>query len=257
MKKHGEMDQDQSGPDGRSDFSQRPGAPPEKAPASPLPAEMNTGSTGPDSEAWHFRHPLVVRLTHWINALCLLVLSVSGLQIYTGRYWFAVGRWHHYFFAWIFALNGLFYAAYIVRTGHFKNLLPARSHLRMLGAGIRHFLSGPQKRAEGSRYIGLRIVNVLQRIGYTASVFGLGPLILLTGLVSSPRGEALLPVLAALFGTRQRAKALHLDITFLLIGYTAVHLILVLLTGFRNNVRAMVTGWYRITASARENEKIK
>lgn len=255
MEKRGEMDQNQSRPNGRSDFSPRLGLPPEGAPASPLPAEMKTESTGPDSGAWYFRHPLIVRLTHWIHALCLLVLSVSGLQIYTGRYWFPLGRWHHYFFAWIFALNGLFYAAYIVRTGHFKNLLPTRSHLRMIGAGFRHFFSRRRREAESARYIGLRIVNLLQIIGYTASVFGLGPLILLTGLVSSPRGEALLPALAALFGARQRAKALHLDLTFLLIGYTAAHLALVLLTGFGNNVRAMVTGWYRIMPSGRDNKE--
>ena len=256
MEKQGEMDQDQSEP-GRSESSPRPGVPSEEAPGSPIPPEMKTASTGSDSGAWYFRHPLVVRLTHWVNALCVLILTGSGLQIYTGRYWFAVGRWHHYFFAWVFSINGLFYAAYIVRTGHFKNLLPARSHLRMIGAGVRHFFSRRRREAERARYIGLRILNILQKIGYTASVFGLGPLILLTGLVSSPRGEALLPVLAALFGTRQRAKTLHLDITFLLIGYTAAHLALVLLTGFRNNVRSMVTGWYRMMPSARENEKIK
>jgi thiosulfate reductase cytochrome b subunit len=80
-------------------------------------------------------------------------------------------------------------------------------------------------------------------------------LIVLTGLVSSPRGEALLPLLAAFFGTRQTAKAIHFDIAILLIAYTAVHLFMVLLTGFRNNVRSMLTGWYRLTPSGEENKK--
>jgi cytochrome b subunit of formate dehydrogenase len=32
-----------------------------------------------------FRHALVVRLTHWVNVLCLLVLLMSGLQIFNAH----------------------------------------------------------------------------------------------------------------------------------------------------------------------------
>ena len=205
----------------------------------------------------YFRHPLVVRLTHWINVLCLLILSVSGFQIYTGRYWFGLGRWHHYFFAWVFALNGFFFTAYAVQSGHlFRDLLPARSHLRMIGAAILDYLLFRRpKGEEATRYNILRIVNILQKIGYAGVVFGLGPLILLTGLVSSPRAEALLPTLATVFGTRQRAKAIHFNITILFIAYTIIHLFMLLLAGFWNNVRSMLTGWYRMTPSGEDNEK--
>uniref|UniRef100_UPI003F885AD4 cytochrome b/b6 domain-containing protein n=1 Tax=Methylobacterium sp. NMS12 TaxID=3079766 RepID=UPI003F885AD4 len=39
---------------------------------------------------WMFRHPAVIRITHWVNALCLLVLLTSGLQIFNAHpalYW--------------------------------------------------------------------------------------------------------------------------------------------------------------------------
>lgn len=209
------------------------------------------------SGTWYFRHPLVIRLTHWINLLCLMILSVSGFQIYTGRYWFGLGRWHHYFFAWVFVINGFFFTAYAVRIGHLlRDLLPARSDMRIFAAAIRHRFFLRRLEGEESRRLALlRIVNILQKIGYAGMIFGLGPLILLTGLVSSPRGEALLPILATLFGTRQRAKAIHFDITILFIVYTVIHLLLLQLTGFWNNNRSMLTGWYRMTPSE-EDRKI-
>ena len=39
---------------------------------------------------WFYRHPLVIRLAHWINAAVLLVLLMSGLQIFNAHpalYW--------------------------------------------------------------------------------------------------------------------------------------------------------------------------
>lgn len=261
MERRGESDRDRREPTGRGDFSIVTGVPSNNTSSeisSPVPpGRPKAESTMTGSSTWYFRHPLVVRLTHWVNVLCLLVLSISGFQIYTGRHWFEVGRWHHYLFAWIFALNGFFFTAYAIQNGHlFRDLLPARSHLRMIGAAIRDYLLFRRpKGEEATRYNVLRIVNILQKLGYAWVVFGLGPLILLTGLVSSPRGEAFLPTLATLFGTRQRAKAIHFNIAILFIAYTMIHLFMVLPTGFWNNVRSMLTGWYRITPSEKDNER--
>lgn len=39
---------------------------------------------------WMFRHPAIIRITHWVNAVCLLVLLMSGLQIFNAHpalYW--------------------------------------------------------------------------------------------------------------------------------------------------------------------------
>ncbi len=208
----------------------------------------------PNVESAVFRHPFLIRLTHWINVLCLLILVISGFQIYTGRQWL-FGRWQHFFFAWIFSLNGLVYAAYSLASGHLlRNLLPGRDDLRNVGAAVRnHLFFRHPKGEETSRY------NVLQKIAYTGVVFGLGPLIILTGLASSARGEAVFPFLHDLFGTRKRAQAIHFNLTILFIAYTALHLLMVILTGFGNNLRSMLTGWYRIPpvnkADERENKR--
>jgi thiosulfate reductase cytochrome b subunit len=210
-----------------------------------------TRSAAPASGRWLFRQPLPVRLTHWINALCLLVLAISGFQILTGAPWVWVGRWHHFFFAWIFVFNGFFYTAYALWSGHlFRDLLPRWKDLRKIGPTLRdHLLFRYRKKEEEIRY------NVLQKIAYTGVVFGLGSLILLTGLVMSPRGEAAFPDLLTLFGSKRRARVIHLNVTFLFIAYTSLHLLMVALTGFRNNVRSMITGWYRTPSSLEESEK--
>jgi len=208
----------------------------------------------PTVESTVFRHPFLIRLTHWINVLCLLILIISGFQIYTGRQWL-FGRWHHFFFAWIFSLNGLVYVAYSLVSGHLlRNLLPGRADFRKIGSTLREtLLFRHPKGEEATRY------NVLQKIAYTGVVFGLGPLILLTGLASSARGEAVFPFLHDLFGTRKRAQSIHFNLTILFIAYTLLHLFMVILTGFRNNVRSMLTGWYRVPpvgqADERENKR--
>lgn len=49
-----------------------------------------------------FRHPLVIRLAHWLNALCLLILLMSGLQIFNAHpalYWGSVSTFDAPFLA--------------------------------------------------------------------------------------------------------------------------------------------------------------
>ena len=203
-----------------------------------------------DIKAWEFRHPFLVRLTHWINALCILILTISGFQIYTGRQWFALGRWHHFFFAWIFSLNGLLFVSYSLLSGHLiRDLLPGSLDRPKAGAPLRsYFLFCKLKETNAARY------NVLQKIFYSGVILGLGPLILMTGLISSARGEALFPLLLNVFGSRRTAKAIHFDVMILFIGFTFLHLFMLAMTGFRRQVRSMITGWRRIEPAAKENE---
>jgi thiosulfate reductase cytochrome b subunit len=74
----------------------------------------------------------------------------------------------------------------------------------------------------------------------------LGPLIILTGLAMSPMMDAAFPVLLDLFGGRQSARTIHFLACFAFIGFVIIHLFMVAVTGFWNNTRSMVAGWYRI-----------
>ncbi len=76
------------------------------------------------------------------------------------------------------------------------------------------------------------------------------PAIALTGMTMSPGLDAAFPWLLDLFGGRQSARSIHFICATLLVAFVAVHLIMVVLSGFWNNVRSMITGRYAIIEGA-------
>jgi thiosulfate reductase cytochrome b subunit len=158
--------------------------------------------------------------------------------------WLAMGRRWHFFFAWIVVLTGLGYVVHAFASRHVTHdLVPWPRDLRGLPASIRDHLRFRHPSGEAAaRY------NVLQKLAYTAVIFGLVPFIVLTGLCMSPRVDAAIPVLVRGLGGRQSARTLHFLAMFALLGFTATHLFMVAATGVVNNVRSMITGRYRIAA---------
>ena len=86
-------------------------------------------------------HPVWVRITHWINALAMLVMIGSGWEIYNASPLFGftfpgsitLGGWlagallWHFAAMWLLAINGIVYVALGLITGRFRNkLLPIR-----------------------------------------------------------------------------------------------------------------------------------
>ncbi len=156
--------------------------------------------------------------------------------------WLAMGRRWHFFFAWIFVLNGLVYAAFSLLSGHLRrDLVPRGPELRRIGAAICDHarLRFPHGK-EARQY------NVLQKIAYVVVVFVLGPLAILTGLTMSPTIDAGFPALLWLFGGRQTARTIHFIVAFSFLGFFIAHIVMVLLSGVWNNVRSMLTGYYAI-----------
>jgi len=130
--------------------------------------------------------------------------------------------------------------AHAPARGHFRrDFLPSGWDLRHIGRSVwDHLRLRFPRGEEAKRY------NVLQKITYLAVVFVLVPLIVLAGLSMSPRIDAGFPWLPALFGGRQSARTVHFVCAFALLGFVAVHIVMVLLSGVWNNMRAMITGWY-------------
>jgi thiosulfate reductase cytochrome b subunit len=157
-------------------------------------------------------------------------------------YSLADGRQWHFFFAWLFVLNGLFYLGYSVLSRHvWRDLIPSRGDLRHLPASILeharlHFPTGEAAR----RY------NVLQRLAYLLVIFVLIPAIVLAGCAMSPRLDAGFPWLVSLFGGRQSARTVHFIVAWLLVAFVLVHVAMVMLSGAWNNLRSMITGRYVI-----------
>ena len=218
------------------------------------------------------RHSAITRVTHWINAVCLALLLMSGLQIFNAHpalYWGEIstlekplaiigdvpgwatipsyhdlgsGRLWHFFFAWVFVINGAAYLLVSLLSRHLgRDLIPTRAELAHIGrAVLEHVRLRFPKGEEARRY------NVLQQLTYLAVIFGLLPLVVATGLCMSPQMNAAAPWLPELFGGRQSARTLHFLAAAGLAAFVIVHVAMVVLSGFWNNMRSMITGRYAI-----------
>ena len=259
------------------------------------------------------RHSVVVRVTHWLNAVCLLLMLMSGLQIFNAHpmlYWgqygansdpafivigsearpggphgffrigsaqvgttgvlgvskldgqptqrafpgwatipsyqdLGTGRYWHFFFAWVLCANALVYIVSGLLKRHIqRDLVPDRDQLtrkHLWHEILDHArLRFPKGGVEARRY------NALQKITYLLVLFGLLPLIVLTGLTMSPGMDAAWPWLLHLFGGRQSARTLHFLGMSLLVGFVVLHVFLVLVSGVWNSMRSMLTGWYAV-----------
>ena len=258
-----------------------------------------------------YRHRVVTRVTHWVNALCFTLLLMSGLQILNAHpalYWgqfgadndtafieffaarpdgrdgelkgftrvgpvtfettglfgvsndsdgdvrviampgwatiptnrdLATGRRWHFFFAWLFVINGLVAVGASLLNGHLRrDLLPERRELRP-----RHILHDIWNHARLKLPKGdaAKRYNVLQKVAY----LGVGVLLLLmimTGLTMSPGINASAPWMLDLFGGRQSARTIHFLAASATVAFVVVHLAMVLLAGPINEIRSMITG---------------
>jgi thiosulfate reductase cytochrome b subunit len=223
------------------------------------------------------RHSGLVRVTHWITALCFLALLVSGFEIVVSHprfYWGETGnvltqplfklpipasrslvptgygyvlpdqngwsRYLHFQAAWIVVLTGLLYAIFGLLTGHFrKNLAPAKDD-RSLGA----FSSAIAKhlRFERPSRAEAWSYNLLQRITYLLVIFVLFPLVIWTGLAMSPAFVSAVPATVTILGGQQSARTIHFFVSLALLLFLLVHVVMICVAGFGSRMRAMITG---------------
>jgi thiosulfate reductase cytochrome b subunit len=263
-----------------------------------------------------------VRVWHWINALALLFLLLSGLQIFNAHpslYWgqaarfdhpvlalrafpdggglrgvtfvgkahftttgflgaskyrgglasrgfpswltipsnrdLESGRRWHFFFAWIFAINGALYFGYLVVSRHLKgDLWPSVEELKGIPRSILdHILLKHPVGPAALRF------NVLQKLAYLSVLLILLPLMILTGLTMSPGMDAALPVLPWAFGGRQSARTVHFICAWSIVAFFFVHIFEVFAAGVLNEMRSIITGRFAVklnseTLSAEEGE---
>jgi thiosulfate reductase cytochrome b subunit len=229
-----------------------------------------------------YRHSAATRVLHWVNALCVFVVLMSGLQIFNAHprlYWGAAGanfdpallqlgspgeqvfpgwatipswydlaagrRWH-FFFAWLLVINSLLYVAVSLAGRHVqRDLLPSRAELswRHIAASIRDHARLRFPRGQQARHY-----NILQKLAYLSVIFLLAPLVLATGLTLSPGIDAAAPWLVDLWGGRQSARTLHFFAAATVALFVLVHLAMVVLAGPWNSIRSMVTGRYTLPA---------
>ncbi|MCR5878265.1 cytochrome b/b6 domain-containing protein [Phenylobacterium sp. J367] len=159
----------------------------------------------------------------------------------------ASGRRWHFFFAWLFVINGLVYLAWGLIGGHLRrDLLPTKDQWRP-----RHLWreAADHARLRFPKGEAARSYNAIQKLTYLLMILIVLPLMLLTGLSMSPGFNATAPWLIDLFGGRQSARSIHFICAGLIVLFVIVHVALVVLSGFWNNMRSMITGFYAVDTS--------
>lgn len=175
--------------------------------------------------------------------------AFPGWMTIPSTYSLADARLWHLAFAWVLAVGFAVYLLWSLLNGHLRrdlHITRAEWSPRHLWADIRAHAALRFPTGEAAlRY------NVLQKIAYGAVLFILLPLLIGTGLAMSPGMNAAAPFLLDLFGGRQSARSLHFLAMLGLVGFVVVHLVMVVLAGPVNEVRSMITGWYRLPGGRR------
>jgi thiosulfate reductase cytochrome b subunit len=187
-------------------------------------------------------HPVWVRVTHWINAIAMIMMILSGWQIYNASPLFpfdfpiGLGGWlagallWHFAAMWLLVVNGLVYLTLGIATGRFQHkLLPIRPSdvVRDLLAALRGTLS----------HADLSVYNAVQRLLYVGVILA-GIVIVLSGL--SMWKPVQVQELTALFGGYDTARFVHFFAMAAIVSFLVVHVALALIVP--KSLRAMVIG---------------
>jgi thiosulfate reductase cytochrome b subunit len=157
--------------------------------------------------------------------------------------WLAMARHWHFFFAWLFVLNGLAYVGWSVFSRHLaRDLAPTGADWRSIGRSIVDHIRFRHPAGEAAKRY-----NVLQKLAYLGVIFVLLPTVILMGLGMSPWLDGVAPGWVDLVGGRQSARTLHFIAAWLLVGFVLIHVFEVIISGLWNHLRSMITGHYRIT----------
>jgi thiosulfate reductase cytochrome b subunit len=167
------------------------------------------------------------------------------LTIPDGR-WLSMARSWHFFFAWIFLLNGLAYVAWSLASRHLsRDLAPDADDLRSIPQSIRDHLRFRHPTGEAAKRY-----NVLQKLAYLTVIFVLLPLVILMGLAMSPTADAIWPGWVDLFGGRQSARSIHFIAAWLIVAFVLIHVFEVIVSGLWNHLRSMITGRFSVPPEA-------
>lgn len=189
-------------------------------------------------------HPLWVRLTHWINALAMVLMIGSGWEIYNASPLFSfafppaitLGGWlagallWHFAAMWLLAVNGLLYIVLGIVTGRFRRkLIPIRPGEVL--ADARAALTGTLT------YDDLAVYNGVQKLLYLGIIL-VGIVIVLSGLAIWKPVQ--LQELTALFGGYDTARYVHFFAMAAIVGFLLVHIVMSFIVP--KSLRAMITG---------------
>lgn len=159
----------------------------------------------------------------------------------------ATGRVVHFFFAWVLVFTLLVWWVSSLMNGHaWRDVTPGWQDLGQLPRDVLDHLK--------LRFHNARNYNTLQKLTYAGVLFVLFPLVIVTGLLMSPGMDAFAPWLITLMG-RQTARTIHFFSMAALVLFFIVHIAMVFAAGPINEMRSMITGWYRTSRPDATSEK--
>ena len=188
--------------------------------------------------------PVWVRALHWTNAVAMVLMIMSGWQIYNASPLFkfsfpasiTLGGWlggallWHFAAMWLLMVNGLIYLALGFASGRFRNKL-----LPITPGGVisdtKAALTFKLSHDDLSKY------NSVQKLLY-AGIIVVGVVIVLSGL--SIWKPVQLQWLTALFGGYDVARYVHFICMASIVAFTVVHVALAVLVP--KSLRAMIIG---------------
>lgn len=192
-----------------------------------------------------YRHSFVTRVTHGTFSVSFLALALSGVQLVLHQHWLPVNvaLWHRIFGVAMLG-SGLVYVVSAAISGELRKVLFTAADASGVVPMVQYYL---RLRAQPPAHTDY---NPLQKLAYTAVLLSIGPLIAASGLALWQHVWFLRPF-HVLFGGRS-AVIWHLGFALEIVLFFFGHMVMVATTGLRNNLRAMVTGWYTKQAPVAE-----
>ena len=178
--------------------------------------------------------------------------AFPGWMTIPSYYSLAAGRRWHFAFAWLMSIGLILFVIHDMVRGRARRFLPRLTELRPA-----HLWHDIKQHARLRLPTGLAAIeyNSLQKLSYFSVIFLLLPLMVLSGLAMSPTMNAAWPWLIDLFGGRASARSIHFIIAWTIAAFILVHLVMVVLAGPMNEIRSMITGWYRLPRPRDEGEE--
>jgi thiosulfate reductase cytochrome b subunit len=188
--------------------------------------------------------PAWVRVLHWINAVAMVIMIMSGWQIYNASPlfdfifprsvtlggWLGGGIMWHLAGMWLLVINGLLYVLLGIVTGRFRRKLLPISASGVVG-DTRAALTGKLSHADLSTY------NQVQRLLYLGIIL-VGIVIVLSGLAIWKPVQ--FQYLTAIFGGYDTARYVHFAMMASIVGFLVIHVALALIVP--KSLRAMIIG---------------
>lgn len=203
------------------------------------------GETGNDLTPALFELPVSRNYKHggWENNGTFSEIAGSAVSasrtydIFNQNGW---GRSLHFLSAWFLVVAGVVYLLIGIFSGHFRNnILPRLKELKLRlfwSDFVNHVRMRIPPATDGPHY------GLLQKSSYVIVIFFLLPLIALTGLTMSPAIVAAYPFLLKIFLGTQSARTIHFIASIALELFLIVHIVMVIKSGFKQQIRAMTIG---------------